>query len=160
MSNGNGSTAFPYPLTPAQYRALFPAFADSATYSDTTVQMWLDMGGCMVNCGWGCMQAFGQGLWAAHEMWKLGPNSLTAKGGNGLDGIVANKSVGPVSVGYDTSLTKVEGAGPYNDTIYGQQYYQLALAFGLGPYQFGPPEPAPPGAMPWYGPVPYLYWDW
>jgi len=147
-------TAPTYPLDPATFRLLFPAFADETKYPDAVIQMWLDMGGCMVNCAWGCMQAFGQGLWAAHEMAKLGAAAQPGAPLNGITGVVSNKSVDSVSVGYDTNIGTIDGAGQYNLTIYGRQYYSFMRLFGMGPFQFGPPEPAPIGT-PWIGPIPY-----
>jgi hypothetical protein len=150
-----------YPLTVDKFRLLFPAFADETKVLDETIQLWLDLGAGFVNCSWGPTQAFGQGLWAAHELAKMtmaaqaGPGNLS-----GIGGITNSKSVGPVSLGYDTGIGVIESAGSYNLTLYGRQWYQFARIFGMGPYQLGPPEPAPLGSGPaWLGPAPYRWFD-
>jgi hypothetical protein len=155
------STAPAYPMTVDVFRLLFPAFADETKFPDATIQVWLDLGAAYVKCSGGPSQGFGQGLWAAHELAKM--TMAGQPGGNlsGIGGIANSKSVGPVSIGYDTSIGTIDGAGPYNLTLYGRQWYQLAKLFGMGPFQFGPPEPAPPGSGPaWMGPIPYLGYDW
>jgi hypothetical protein len=162
MSNGSNGTPTgpPYPLDVATFRLLFSAFADDTVYPDTVVQMWLDLAANFVNCIWGPTQGFGQGLWAAHEMAKMAMAGQPGQSLNGISGIVSNKSVDSVSVAYDTQTGTIEGAGSYNLTVYGRQYYQLMRVFGLGPFQFGPPEPPPIGSgYPWLGPVPYLGYD-
>jgi len=149
-----------YPLTVDKFRLLFPAFADETKFPDATIQLWLDLGASYVNEGWGPSQAFGQGLWAAHELAKMTMASAPGSSLSGIGGIVSSKSVGPVSVGYDTTIGTIEAAGSYNLTMYGRQWYQFARIFGMGPYQLGPPDPAPLGSGPgWLGPVPYLGFD-
>ena len=149
----------PFPLDVASFRTLFAQFADPAQYPDAGVQAWLNQAFYYVNCAWGPQQGWGQGLWAAHELAKLAMAATAAKGGNplGITGIISSKSVGPVSVSYDTSLGTVEGAGQYNLTLYGRQYYQNALLFGAGPMVSDPTSPAPPFSGPaWYGPPFYI----
>lgn len=146
----------PFPLLISQFRALFPAFADTGAFPDATIQMWLDLAANFVNCAWGPMQAFGQGLWAAHELAKLTMAGAPGQQLNGIVGVPSSRAVDSVSVSYDTSIGTVEGAGSYNLTIYGRQWYQLSQIFGMGPWQFGPPEPVPIGTTPWVGPWPYV----
>ena len=155
----NGASTQP-PLTPDQFRNLFPAFADPTRFSDALIQTWLDLAP-LDPCVWGDRYQIGQGLWTAHELYKFGPGGLmTAAPGShtlvsGLQGAVSNKSVGPVSVGYDLNLTKIEGAGPYNASMYGQQFWQIAMSLPVGPYQIGAATPNPWGSGPWVGPWPY-----
>lgn len=121
----------------ADFRTAFPAFADDTIYPDAMVAAWLDLGQGMVNDAWGQFCQLGIMLWAAHELAKMQEAAQQAAGGNpsGVGGIVQSKSVGPVSVSYDTQLGQEEGAGQYNLTIYGRQYWQLAQLFGMGPIQ-------------------------
>jgi hypothetical protein len=153
-------TPLPFPLDVATFRATFAAFATLP--EDPVVQTWLDAGWYMVSDVWGPFRGIGQGLWAAHEMAKMAMANTAAAGGNpsGIGGIVSSKSVGPVSVSYDINLGTSEGAGHYNMTLYGRQYYSLMKTFGMGPFQFGPPEPVSPSGVPWQGPVPYIGWNW
>lgn len=146
------------------FRTAFAAFADTATYPDATVEAWLALGQGMVNDAWGQFCQLGIMLWAAHELAKMQEAAQQAAGGNpsGVGGIVQSKSVGPVSVSYDTQLGQEEGAGQYNLTIYGRQYWQLAQIFGMGPIQFtllGPSWPVGGGFAgrwsAWPGPWPF-----
>jgi hypothetical protein len=153
-------TPLPFPLDVATFRKTFTVYA--TVPDDPTVQVWLDAGYYMVNDMWGPMQGLGQGLWAAHEMAKMAMAAAGAAGGNlsGLGGITASKSVGPVSVSYDNNLGSTPGSGHYDMTMYGRQYYAMMKMFGMGPFQFGPPDPVSPMGTPWQGPVPYLYGNW
>jgi hypothetical protein len=157
MSNGNGAQTFP--LDVATLRLLFAAFADDTAFPDAVIQVWLDLAATFVNTGWGPMQAFGQGLWAAHELAKMTQAAQPGTSITGITGIPSNKSVDSVSIGYDTTTGTVDGAGSYNLTVYGRQWYQLAMVFGMGPFQFGPPEWVSTGQAPWMGPPNYLNWD-
>lgn len=159
----NGGAApppLPYPLDLTTFRENFTAFADPTKFPDTMVQGWLDQGYYMVNCGWGPMAGTGQGLWAAHEMAKLAMAAKLAASGDfyGFSGPMSNKSVGPVSVGYDVRLGYNPKAGPYNLTMYGQQYFMYAEMFGMGPIVSDPTSPAPPFSSPggWWGPPFYI----
>jgi hypothetical protein len=138
------------PLTPAQFRALFPAFADPVTYPDAMIQMWLNM--CPISCDvWGGLYQLGMGLWVGHEMTKFGPNGLASKPGSTGIGIPASKSVGGVSVSYDTSMGADPEAGQYNMTLYGRQFWSLMQYLPIGPIQLGAPGP---GVWPY--PYPYI----
>lgn len=157
-----GDCAYPVePLTVEQFRLLFsPAFDDLTKYPDEKIALWISM--APVNPEVWCEQyMLGLALWVAHELKKVdmaaGPNGL---GTGSSSGPASQKSVGPVSVSYDTGLTKVEGrgAGPYNYTIYGQQFYAMAQLLGVGsPIQVGAASPGPWGVRGrgWQGPIPY-----
>jgi hypothetical protein len=147
------------PLTVAQFRALFPAFADPAAYPDLAVQFWLD-NAPVDPCIWGQWYQMGQALWTAHELAKFGPaNAAPAGGVTGLSGPINSKSVGPVSVGYDTSIGAEEGAGQYNLTMYGRQFIHYARLVGMGPIQVGAVTVPPYGTShSWVGPPPIPGW--
>ena len=161
MSNGTvgcPTAPLPYPLDLETFRTAFPAFADTTTFPDAGVQLWLDMGCSMVNSCWGPMAGTGQGWWAAHELAKGATAAAQAASGNfsGIAGVVASKSVGPVSVSYDTKLgSEPEAAGNYNGTVYGRQYFHMAQLYGTGPLQIGAASCPPWGSSPsgaWTGP--------
>ena len=145
------------PLTVDEFRTLFPVFT-SPPYSDEMVKAWLDLAP-VDPCIWCDRYHLGQALWAAHELTKYGPNGLAGAAGSGVSGAIQSKAVGPVSVSYDVRLGFVEGAGPYNLTIYGQQFYFFAQMIGLGsiPMQIGAATPSPSGAGrgAWPGPWPF-----
>lgn len=119
---------------PETFRSHFPEFADTTKYPDTQVQFWLDIGSVMCNpVVWGSMQQQGAELICAHF---LALGQLAAQGGNAggvpgiASGLVNSKSVSKVSVGRDVGITANEGAGPWNYTLYGQQYYWLMRMAG------------------------------
>jgi hypothetical protein len=123
---------------PTTFRQHFPSFV-SATYPDSQVQFWLDVGSVMCNPGvWGAAQQQGAELICAHF---LALGQMAAQGGSAggvpgmASGLVTNKSVSKVSVGRDVNVTAMEGAGPFNYTTYGQQYYYLMLLAGTGGYE-------------------------
>jgi len=149
------------PLTTTQFRAMFAEFSDTTKFPDPMIQVWLDQAP-VDPCVWQDRYQLGQGLWAAHELKKFGPGGLTSGGPNsGVGGIVSNKAVGPVSVGYDNSIGEEDGAGSYNLTIYGRQFWSILRLLPIGPIQVGPA--APPlyplagggGGGAWIGPWPF-----
>jgi hypothetical protein len=122
------------------FRALFPEFT-VAIYPDATVNIWLSQSQNFVNPDfWGGQTDFGIYLLTAHEL-TLGRQNVRAAGATGggalgsASGVAQNKTVDRVSIGYNSNLSAVAGAGPYNLTSYGQRYYQLLLLFGTGGLQ-------------------------
>lgn len=127
-------------VTVAQFRTDFPEFT-AANFPDATVQRWLDVGGAMVRPErWQDMSPLGSELICAHMLTLFTMTGPGAAGGGGqggglASGIVNSKSVSKVSIGYDTSSTAMEGAGPWNYTKYGEQFYWLMLMAGTGGYE-------------------------
>lgn len=124
---------------PATFRSHFPAFADTARYPDATVQFFLDLGTAMCNPDrWLNFQQYGAELVCAHF---LAMQQLAMQGGatTGVPGLAtgprSSKSVSKVSVGYDVGITAIEGAGPFNYTMYGQEYWRMVLLVGTGGYE-------------------------
>ena len=124
---------------PATFRAHFPAFADTSKYPDVQVQFQIDV--CTVMCDprvWQQLQQMGVELMTAHF---LAMQQYMAQGGvaGGVPGMAtglrSSKSVSKVSVGYDQGLTGMEGWGPWNYTVYGQQYAWYAQLAGTGGYE-------------------------
>jgi hypothetical protein len=143
-------------ITADQFRTLFPEFTNPAQYPDATIDLWVSL--CPIDpCLWGSYYNLGQGYWAAHELKKFG--SVPGTGGAGAmdSGPISSKSVGPVSVSFDPNIGTEDGAGSYNYTVYGRQFYHLMKIFGAGPIQVGPVTPSPFGT-PWLGPPPYPGW--
>lgn len=79
-------------------------------------------------------------LWTAHQL-VLEKQAVAAalSGGNpGTSiGVITSKSVGSVSVSFDVSSIVEDGAGYYNQTIYGMRFWRLAKAVSGGPLQIG-----------------------
>jgi len=128
----------PY-VTVAQFRTDLPAFSDPATYPDPTVQMFLDLAGVMVNPNrWQQMAVMGMELVTAHFLSLQQSAMQRAQGGAAPGtgtGLLSSKSVSKVSASYDQSTTAIEGGGPWNYTIYGQQYLWWAQLVGTGGYE-------------------------
>jgi hypothetical protein len=147
------SGAFPtpcpcYPPTtdctdPVTFREHFPEF-DHATYPNHLVQTYLDLGGIMCSPDvWLRMRQRGIELVAAHMLALHQYAMLSAySGGTGVPGVpglarglIASKSVSKVSVGYDVRVGYMESAGPWNYTVYGQEYYWWLRLVGTGGYE-------------------------
>jgi hypothetical protein len=151
------------PVTVTTFRALLGINFPDPPYTDAMIQAWINL--CPIQCCiWGKQFQLGQALWAAHELTKMGPDGLAAgNAGTGVSGLVSSKSVGPVSVAYDNQLGSEDGAGQYNLTIYGRQFWSMARLLGVGtPLQIGaatyPPSPAANATLPvgaWSGPWPF-----
>lgn len=153
------------PITVEQFRERFTAFKDPAEYPDGQIEYWLRLAACMVSPGsWGCLWELGIGLWAAHELAKMKMAEQAGLGEpSGLMGIVQSKSVGPVSVSYNTNLgVEDPAAGHYNLTLYGRQFWHYARLMGMGPMQIGAVSPGGPlsGSEGWRGPVFGVWPNW
>jgi len=126
----------------------FPEFNDAGRYPFLQRKIWMDI--ALANfdpCRWGAYYEVGVYLFTAHHLAIFG----NQKGKPGMPGRLpfpmGSKSVGAVSVSYDTSI--MQGQGFWGLTTYGMQYYQLVLLVGTGGVQIGygalPPMPAGPG---------------
>lgn len=96
--------------------------------------MWGAFATNMVNCKlWGCQTQLGINLYTAHEI-TLEAQSVAASKVNGTPGQqpgqANTKTVGSVTVGYDTVTASEKDAGWYNLTTYGKQFIRLARIFG------------------------------
>lgn len=79
-----------------------------------------------------------QGLHVAHFLAAGGPASASGSGaapGAGSLGVVTGKSVDGASVSYDSTTAAEEGAGFWNATAYGREFWQLMQMFGAGGIQ-------------------------
>lgn len=143
-------------MTPTEFRALFPEFADTARYSDAAVQFRLNIAVQLVNAErWGQMADQGVGWVAAHFlslMVRAVKYNAFGKAPGQSSGVVSSKSVDGVSVSYDTQLTTLEGGGHWNATVYGVQYLQFARLFGAGPLQVQSAPANNISASAWTGP--------
>lgn len=123
---------------PDTFRSHYPEFGTTATYPDPQVQAMLNVGGVM--CSWQIwrdLRPYGVELIAAHLLALSRYAQLGGTAGvPGLArGIMNSKSVSKVSVGYDVGSTAIEGAGPWNLTIYGQQYAFYWRIVGAAPFE-------------------------
>lgn len=121
------------------FRTSFPEFADSAIYPSSKISFWAGLAEKLVLLSvWGDCRSQGVSLYVAHELVLEGANARAAAVGGApgqFTGAASSKSVGSVSVGYDSSGTSEKDAGYWNLTTYGKQFIRLARMFGAGAIQ-------------------------
>jgi hypothetical protein len=128
----------PTPTTPTeeQFRSAFPEFSDKNVYPSGSVQFWLTDAVNNVNPdAWGNSTAKGVYLYLAHQLLMKGRRPAKGQAGSQVSGPIASKSVGSVSVSYDTASTAETGAGWWNSTQYGKEFFRLSRIYGSGPIQ-------------------------
>lgn len=122
-----------------KFRTSFPEFADPVAYPSGQITFWATLAEQMVRqCIWKDSWVAGVNLYVAHEITLAAQNAKTASVGGvpGTSGGIANtKTVGSVTVGYDTTSTAEKDAGYWNLTNYGKQFIRLARIFGAGAIQ-------------------------
>lgn len=147
-------------VTPTTLRTLFPEFSNLTKFPDALVAAWIPHAQQLVGEDrWGDSYELGVCLVVAHNVALGAVNAALSAAGQapgGSVGVVSNRSVDKASVGYDVNLAKEEGAGFWNRTTYGQQYFRLVRIFGAGPVQAGTPGHNPLGetsGAAWPGPI-------
>lgn len=121
------------------FRTDLTEFESVIKYPDSLINFWLKIADKMILVErWDDMKDFGVELFVAHQI-TLSRSSLNAEATGGLAGQnlgpANSKSVGEVSVGYDTNMSMELGAGHWNLTTYGKQFIRLARMFGAGAIQ-------------------------
>lgn len=126
-------------VTVTDFRAAFPEFSDLSRYPDAQITFWMNFATAMVNpCRWGTQTAMGIYLYTAHEITLAAQSVIAAQNGGAPGsqaGIANSKTVGSVTVGYDSTTTAEKNAGWYNLTNYGKQFFRLMRMFGAGAVQ-------------------------
>ena len=142
--------------TVASFRLAFPELSDTDTYPDAAVQYRLGIAALQMNAvRWGSLLDHGMHLYVAHHlslMAKRVRESNMGKQPGGATGIVQSKSVAKVSVSYDTTSASEDGAGFWNLTVYGQEWFRTSRMVGAGPLQVAGSEDAVRSAA-WAGPL-------
>ena len=119
----------------ALFRGNFVEFTDPIKYPDEMLTFWADIGERLTSIDrYGDIYPHAVNLFVAHNI------SIAARSGSasvpGLPrGALSSKTVGSVSMSYDTSSAMTPGAGHWNLTTYGAQYARLAQLFGAGVLQ-------------------------
>ncbi len=116
------------------FRTQFPEFQDTVTYPDQMIDFWaelaqLDCAQCVYKTAWLKVVS----LYTAHEITLAAQSIKSAAAGGmpGTSGGIANtKTVGSVTVGYDSQITGEKDAGHWNLTNYGKMYYRLMRLYG------------------------------
>ena len=129
-------------ITAAIFRVDFPVFADATVYTDAAIAIQLKVAAVRLDpTVWGELLDYGTELYVAHMLtvrhWMAARAARAASLPFALPpgmttGIATSKSVGGASISYDLGLGTVPGAGPFNLTIYGVEFWQLAMSIGLG----------------------------
>ena len=123
----------------AAFRVNFPEFASVTKYPTTQIDFWAGVAELMVlEAVWKNMHTQGVQLYVAHEITLAAQNAAAgASGGTPgtSGGVASSKSVGSVSVGYDSTATSEKNAGYWNLTNYGKQFIRFARMFGAGAIQ-------------------------
>lgn len=127
------------------FRTAFPEFQSTVTYPTEMITFWASIAELQVLPQvWRNMVTQGRELYVAHEITLAAQNVKSAAAGGvpGTSGGVPNtKTVGSVSVGYDSQSTSEKDAGYWNLTNYGKQFYRLAMMFGAGAVQLNGGRP-------------------
>lgn len=130
-------------VTSTELRQNFPEFADTTRYPEVMVVFWLGYADKLLydTRRWEDMRDYGIQLVAAHQITIAARNRAAAAAGGGAGspggtaGAVSSKSVGGVSVSYDTGSTVLADGGYWNMTSYGVMFWQLVQIVGTGGFQ-------------------------
>jgi hypothetical protein len=120
------------------FRQHFPEFSEAniQVYSDASITFWAGIGDLRLNTyRWGDLLTHGLELFVAHHVSLAAAEQQAALVGDVAGQAVNlknNKSVGDVSVGIDNQAIIKEGAGNYNLTLYGRDFFELARIVGAG----------------------------
>ena len=130
---------FQMAFDPADFVSSFPEFSDSVKYPAGTLTFWSGVATLRLNEErWGELLTFGTYLFVAHQI-SLSELSVSAAtvgiNPSRVGGLVSNKGVGDVSVGYDNSSIVEDDGGNYNATRYGREFLRLARIVGIGGVQ-------------------------
>jgi len=121
----------------AEFIEAFPEFADESAYG--TMRFWADVADKRLNVNrWGELLQQGIYLFVAHNIALSRQAQDAADRDSGVTqstGLIASKSVGGVSVSYDTNASLLRDAGNFNMTRYGRDFLQLARIVGIGGMQ-------------------------
>lgn len=130
-------------ITSASFRQIKPEFANETTYPDAAISFALaEAAQRLLPSVWGGLLDTGTVYFVAHRMALSSPVTAGIGGKPATTalapspGIVTGKSVGPVSKSMDVSMGSIDGAGEWNTTIYGRQFFGLAASVTVGAMQF------------------------
>ncbi len=146
MSGNNRTPA----LTVPEFRATYPVFGNADEFPDDTIELWIQRASNMLDpLVWKDLWRMGVEYFTAHNL-VIGQRLATSNA-KGQAGLELSKTVGKVSVDYDTTATSMKGGGPFNATTWGTQFLFYAQMVGSGPIQITGPmwfPPAFPVALP------------
>lgn len=126
----------------AGFRSNFPEFKSTTIYPDSMVNLWLTYAYILLPARrWCTVLDLGAQLYTAHNLTMQGLS--TAEGGNGAPpgmtvGPISSKTVGELTIAYDTAMGAHADDGPFASTRYGTLLLHMARQFGSGPIQSRP----------------------
>lgn len=129
----------------ATFRTQFPEFANTTTFPTSQIDFWSGIGEKLLRPEiWLDLYNQGLSLFTAHHLSIAAQNAKAAASGGvpgATTGMVASKAVDKVSISYTASEIAYKGAGFWNLTTYGLQFWNLVRMFGAGGIQVtgGPP---------------------
>lgn len=126
-------------FTYTEFTAAFPEFKNDGAviYSHGSFTFWQGIAAIRLDpCRWGDLLDHGAMLFIAHNMAVQARNTRTRGVAGAVEGPTTAKSIDKLSKSQDVGSVTIEGAGDWNSTTYGIQFYQLMLMFGSGGLQF------------------------
>jgi len=124
-------------FAPADFRAMFPEFANVDAYPDAQIVNWETVAYEQLNPRrLGASLDLAAMLYTAHSMVLSAREVQTAANGGivgEVTGPVSSKAVATVSVGYATSAYSLDDASFWNMSTYGLRLFRMMWAYGLGP---------------------------
>ncbi len=119
-----------------EFKKVFPEFVDDNKYPPAQIEYWGSIAELRLNADrWGNLLTHGKYLFVAHNIALSAQAVAAANQGSSVlqsTGLIAGKSVGDVSISYDTGAANEEGGGNYNLTRYGRELLRLARIVGIG----------------------------
>ncbi len=127
--------------------SVFPEFGDATVYTPTAFLFWEAEAERTLNATrFGASLPLAVMLFIAHNL-ALSAQTAKSVASGGIPGsslaAISSKSVGSVSVSYDTADSSIDGAGEWNSTGYGQRLYRMLKSFNTGPFYAAHPRPLP-----------------
>ena len=149
-SSTASATAHDVTITADIFVGNFPEFGNTARFPPTQISFWLNQAYAQLDaCRWDTALDYGAQLFAAHNL-VLSDRAAQAAAKDASIGDAANpvqtKTVGGVTVTFDTTAGSIEGAGQWNATSYGQRFYALMRGISAGP-QLILGRPVPTGQL-------------
>ena len=125
-------------MTYDDFLKIFPEFSE---FPQARVEFYLDEADTQISKNrFGKSTEFGKALFTAHYLASLdngqrtGAGDVTGTVSSGAHGAVSSKTVGSVSVSYDTASMSFDDAGYWNSTPYGKQFFDLLKRYRRMPF--------------------------
>lgn len=120
------------------FRENFAEFTSLTKYPDEMIEFWSGLGDKLLDqTKWDALGIRDQGLslFTAHYITLAAMNvadvAVGADPGRSAS-LIGGEGVGGVNVSYDNAASLENGAGQWNSTSYGRQYFSLASLVGMG----------------------------